>query len=196
VVPTVVVRFHPPSSPSTIVRVSAPYSRITVAPSPALSGTQLTVLADDGAKFPTPPFIALAWPIQTQPDATNSEELTVSAVVGDTLFFDRAAAPIAITDSMQIAALRAVPTLRLGESIRLEISYSVADPPYTLRLSDPSGAVAEYAGSATLDSLSRPVYQYELAPQRGGMWFYRWETGPLASAGPDASFFVQYTDAR
>ena len=43
------------------------YSKVIVAPSPANSGTSLTVQDGTGRLFPTPPFNATVWPTGAQP---------------------------------------------------------------------------------------------------------------------------------
>lgn len=66
------------------------YSTVATAPSPATSGTSLTVATGDGTKFPTPPFNCTAWPASTQPSTANAEEIRVTAVAGDVFTIVRA----------------------------------------------------------------------------------------------------------
>lgn len=61
------------------------YSTVAVAPTPALSGTSLTVAAGQGALFPTAPFNVTVWPTGVFPLASNAEIVRVTAVVGDVL---------------------------------------------------------------------------------------------------------------
>lgn len=65
------------------------YSTVATAPSPATSGTSLTVATGDGAKFPTPPFNATVWPANSQPTTGNAEIVRVSAIATDTLTIAR-----------------------------------------------------------------------------------------------------------
>ena len=44
-------------------------STVVTAPTPATSGTTLTVTAGEGARFPAPPFNATVWPSTAMPDA-------------------------------------------------------------------------------------------------------------------------------
>lgn len=60
------------------------YSTVAVAPSPATTGTSLTVQAGNGLIFPTPPFEATIWAASTLPNANTSEIVYVTAIVTDT----------------------------------------------------------------------------------------------------------------
>jgi hypothetical protein len=61
------------------------YSLVALAPSPATSGTTLTVARGDGPTFPTPPFNGVVWSIGSLPLAANAEVLRVTAITGDVL---------------------------------------------------------------------------------------------------------------
>jgi hypothetical protein len=65
-------------------------STVATAPSPATSGTSLTVAAGEGARFPAPPFNATAWPANAVPTPANAEVLRVTALAGDVLTVQRA----------------------------------------------------------------------------------------------------------
>lgn len=130
------------------------YSTVATAPSPATSGTSLTVASGDGSKFPTVPFNATVWPASSQPTAANAEIVRVTARSTDTLTIARtqegtSARTIVVGD--QIAATITAKTLSDIESnLYLRLTYGV-----------PTGAVAEtisrfdnlsYSGSAVLTS--------------------------------------------
>lgn len=66
------------------------YSTVATAPSPASSGTSLTVASGDGSKFPAVPFNATVWPASTQPTTANAEIVRVTAISTDTLTITRA----------------------------------------------------------------------------------------------------------
>ena len=66
------------------------FSTVLTAPSPATSGTSLTVQSGDGAKFPTAPFYAVCSPAGVQPSTTNAEIVRVTAVSTDTFTITRA----------------------------------------------------------------------------------------------------------
>jgi len=66
------------------------YSNVATPPSPATSGTSLTVTAGQGALFPTAPFDATIWPSGVQPLSTNAEIVRVTAVSTDTFTITRA----------------------------------------------------------------------------------------------------------
>ena len=66
------------------------YSLVATAPSPATSGTSLTVTAGQGSYFPATPFDATVWPANSQPSNTNAEIVRVTNVTGDVLTITRA----------------------------------------------------------------------------------------------------------
>ncbi len=81
-------------------------STVATAPSPATSGTSLTVATGEGALFPTAPFNTPVWPPNVKPLASNCEIVRVSAVVGDVLTIARAqegTSAISIAVGYQIA---------------------------------------------------------------------------------------------
>lgn len=83
------------------------YSTVATAPTPATSGTSLTVATGDGAKFPTAPFNATVWPAAVQPLSSNAEIVRVTSVVGDVLTITRAqesTTAVSIAVGYQIAA--------------------------------------------------------------------------------------------
>jgi hypothetical protein len=65
------------------------YSTIATAPSPALSGTSLTVATGDGALMPAAPFNMTVWPSGALSLKSNAEIVRVTAVVGDVLTIAR-----------------------------------------------------------------------------------------------------------
>jgi hypothetical protein len=57
------------------------YSTVATAPSPASSGTSLTVAGGTGVLFPTPPpFNAVVWPAGAHPEKANAEIVRVTAI--------------------------------------------------------------------------------------------------------------------
>lgn len=69
-------------------------STVAVAPSPATSGTSLTVETGKGSRFPVSPnlpFFLVAHPDNELPTEDNAEFLRVTAVSGDTMTIERAA---------------------------------------------------------------------------------------------------------
>src|SRR5581483_6872319 len=66
------------------------YTTVLTPPSPATSGTSLTLAAGGGALMPTAPFNAVVWPASVQPLSTNAEIVRVTAIAGDTLTITRA----------------------------------------------------------------------------------------------------------
>ncbi len=59
------------------------YSTVVVAPSPASSGTSLTVQGSTGTRFPAVPFNAVVCPFGQVPVPTNAEVVRVTSIVGD-----------------------------------------------------------------------------------------------------------------
>lgn len=68
-------------------------STVATAPSPAISGTSLTVATGHGARFPQPStdgvFPATIWPSDASPDPSNAEIVLVTARSGDVLTITR-----------------------------------------------------------------------------------------------------------
>jgi hypothetical protein len=56
---------------------------VAIPPSPATSGTSLTVHSGDGANFPATPFSATAWPVGQIPSVSNAEIVRVTSMAGD-----------------------------------------------------------------------------------------------------------------
>lgn len=65
------------------VHANFAYSTVKVAPSPATTGTSLTVQDGDSALFPNPPFNATVWPTSSQPTSANAEIVRVIAINDD-----------------------------------------------------------------------------------------------------------------
>lgn len=65
-------------------------SLVVTAPSPANSGTSLTVTSGQGSYFPAVPFNATICPASTLPTQTNAEIVRVTAISTDTLTITRA----------------------------------------------------------------------------------------------------------
>jgi hypothetical protein len=66
------------------------YSSVLVVPSPAISGTTLTLQNNDGAKMPAVPFNATIWPSALPPLKENAEIVRVTNRAGDVLTITRA----------------------------------------------------------------------------------------------------------
>lgn len=64
-------------------------STVAVAPSPATSGTSLTVALGQGSLFPTPPFNATIWPTGMTPNVANAEIVRVTNIAGDVFTITR-----------------------------------------------------------------------------------------------------------
>jgi hypothetical protein len=65
-------------------------SLVAIAPSPAISGTSLTVTSTEGGLFPATPFNATVWPAGAQPTTANAEIVRVTNILGDVFTIVRA----------------------------------------------------------------------------------------------------------
>lgn len=65
------------------------YSTVATAPSPADTGTSLTVASGQGSRFPAVPFNATIWPQGAIATPTNAEIVRVTNVAGDVLTITR-----------------------------------------------------------------------------------------------------------
>jgi hypothetical protein len=65
-------------------------STVATAPSPALTGTSLTVAAGQAVRFPVAPFNCTVWPTGVDPTFTNAEIVRVTAIAGDVFTIVRA----------------------------------------------------------------------------------------------------------
>lgn len=65
------------------------YGTVLTAPTPAASGTSLTLDTGQGALMPAVPFNAVVWPVGEQPLTTNAEIVRVTNRVGDVLTLTR-----------------------------------------------------------------------------------------------------------
>ncbi len=108
------------------------YSTVATAPSPASSGTSLTVASGGGALFPAPPFNAVVWPTGEQPLSTNAEIVRVTAISTDTLTITRtqegtSARSIIVGD--QISAAITAKTLTDAERKTLSVFWPLNNYP-------------------------------------------------------------------
>lgn len=65
------------------------YSTVATAPSPADTGTSLTVATGQGSRFPAVPFNVTVWPQASIPTPANAEVIRVTNVTGDVLTITR-----------------------------------------------------------------------------------------------------------
>jgi hypothetical protein len=98
-------------------------SLVATAPSPPLSGTTLIVTAGDGAtKFPATPFTAVVYGVSGTP-----EQVTVTAIAGDTLTITRSGArAIAIGDSVFVGFLNGTLPMNNGNFLRMGVNAGTA----------------------------------------------------------------------
>lgn len=161
-------------------------SHIVTPPDPAESGTSLTVVAGEGARFLSDidqlPFTALVWPVQTMPQyGTNAERLTVIAIDGDVLTLERSDDPVALLAGWQVAVLETTPSYDYGTTVA--VATAAAGSAYALAVRDPQGRVTEpdTGGSAT----------YPLALTHSGIWHYRWTADGVPQ--PEQALFARYS---
>lgn len=96
------------------------YSSVLTAPSPASSGTSMTLQSGDGANCPSVPFNAVVWGTGARALVANAEIVRVTAISGDTLTITRmqegtSARAIGVGD--QFAAAITAKTLTDAEAI-------------------------------------------------------------------------------
>lgn len=95
------------------------HAAVASAPSPATSGTSLTVAFDHGGRFPATPFNATVWPTAEAPTYSNSEIVRVTNVTGDVMTIQRAnegTTAKSITTDCTIAATVTAKTIQDIES--------------------------------------------------------------------------------
>lgn len=96
---------------------------VAVAPSPATTGTSLTMTAGQGAWLPTPPFNAAVWPASGAATPSNAEIVRVTAKATDVLTIARSqegstARSIAVGDQL-VAAVTAKTITDLNSAANL-----------------------------------------------------------------------------
>lgn len=169
----------------------APITRVATAPSPAASGTSLTVTTDTGVLMPPIPFLALVWPEGEIPQVgANAEYVQVTAVSGDEMTVARSASPVEIEAGYMFASVVRVPNYERGTPITLTAHFGEDDPPYQVHVCDPVGGTAIYAAEENDGSGN---VTKTLTPTKSGTWAYRWEGG--SGMLEDQEFFVNYSPA-
>jgi hypothetical protein len=127
------------------------FGKVLTAPSPATTGTALTLEAGHGARLPATPFNATVWPPIAYPDPTTAEIVRVTARVGDVLTIVRGAEStlarlIVAGDALAVTVTKKVlddlrdasnmnagtlPDARLSSNVQLK-PIAVADLPATV----------------------------------------------------------------
>lgn len=171
----------------------APVSTILTPPTPADSGTTLSVQDDSGDRFPSPSFTALIFPVQTIPTlGVDSEEVEVVSIDHDDFTITRADDPISITSGLQIAALSTVPVSEEGGSITLRHTFPDDEAPYMLRVRSPQGHPGTYVAADGVSDDGNGAVQYTFAPSGAGLWHGRWESD--VDIASEFEFFVKFSD--
>lgn len=171
----------------------AAVSKINTPPSPALSGTTLSVDEDTGPRYPDVPFDALVWPGDAIPSlGVDAEEVTVTSVVDDDFVIARAtdvSQRVEILEDWSIAALRSFDSFNLDEAVSLEYTFAISNPPYHIHTRAPDGV----AGSAVAMNAGGGTATYSFDPDKAGTWYYRF--AGLSEEGPDSAFYVRHSSA-
>lgn len=128
------------------------YSTVAIAPSPAISGTSLTVTTGEGSRFPAVPFNATVWAAGEVPTPANAEIVRVTAITGNNTFTitraQEGTGQRSITAGDQIAATITLKTLN-------DIEDALSDVISTHnRLSNVVSGLGGGAASATSNELS------------------------------------------
>jgi hypothetical protein len=133
------------------------YSTVATAPTPATSGTTLSVQTGDGAKFPTitgsQTFNCTVWPSAVQPTAANAEIVTVTSKgTGDNWTITRnneaGGSAISIAVGYQIAATITAKTLTDIENV-----YCNSFAPIVLQIGSGLQTLNNSSGSSSTGSL-------------------------------------------
>ncbi|MDD4381727.1 MAG: hypothetical protein PHE21_00045 [Candidatus Dojkabacteria bacterium] len=119
-------------------------STVATAPSPTTSGTSLVVATGHGTRFATGEP-AVICPVNTSPDSTNSEIVTVSNVVGDTLTIVREQESTTARD------------IQVGDVIFQQISAKDFNDLLTLATHTNRSDLDNVSGTNTGDDASIPV---------------------------------------
>lgn len=169
-------------------------SRVRYAPSPADTGTTLSVLEWEGDLFPNAPFRCLIWPVQTMPViGTNACYVNVTQVVGDEFTFTREDPTISIGPDMMVGVVSEFDIFDKNDVVRLRATFPGGDAtPGTVSIRDPLGSIREYSGSSVV--VDAPgEFHYDLTVDAGGHWYSRW----LADGGDTNAyhFFVNFDPA-
>ena len=176
--------------------MTAPVSRVVVAPVPATTGTTLEVEEDGGAVYPAtdPPFTALAWPPETTPVVgVNAEYVDVTLIDGDELTIVRGDDPVVIQAGWLLAATSLLPVYDLNEPVTLTHQFPSDEPPYVLTLHAPSGEIGSYGSADGVNDDDAGFAFFAFEPQQAGIWRARFES--VGRAAPDARFFVRHSAA-
>lgn len=166
-------------------------SKVRVAPSPASSGTTISVDDDTFDRFPDPPFDALVWEPNEIPDlGRNAEEVVVTVMDEDDWTITRAAAALraSIEVDWEIAALRERTSYARDEVVALSHAFTGANPPYSIHTRAPDGV----AGSAVATNAGGGTATYSFDPDKSGVWFYRFSG--LTEVGPERDFYVRHSN--
>lgn len=165
-----------------------------MAPAPGDTGLTLQVLADEGDIFPAPPFVALIWPTQTLPNiGVNACYINVTEIELDTVTFTRESPTIDIPAGYMIAAVSVQKVYQLGDTIVLMAVFAEHNPPYTVTVVSPGGDINEYGPVDGVEDLGAGVVNFQMRPNRGGQWNYRFEDAN-GLPGPDTNFFVMFSE--
>jgi hypothetical protein len=148
-------------------------------------------------RFPDTPFPALVCrqqtiPIFSGPDQ-NAEVVTVVDISGDDLTVIRGESPIAISASMQISALASLDIINLGQPITVSDVFATPNPPYTITLNTPGGAMLNFGPLDGVTDGGAGKVSFRFTPEVPGQWSYRFsDADGLPRA--DRKFFVRFTD--
>lgn len=121
--------------------VNLAYALVVTAPSPALSGTSLTVTTGLGGTLGTPPFNMTVWATGASPTTNNAEIVRVTGIAGDVLTITRAQEGTAARSIIQGDQIASTMTAKTFTDIEAFLANN--------KLNIPTGANAA-AGTGTL----------------------------------------------
>lgn len=127
------------------------YGVVSTAPSPATSGTSVTLQAGHGARFPAPPFNAVVWPEKSGALGSNAEVVRVIGSAGDVL---------TITRGQESSAAR---TIVIGDQFALNITTkAMTDMETAITGITPKEEALEGSGTIKLDLSKATVFKVKL----------------------------------
>lgn|SRR3990167_3940130 len=101
-------------------------STVLIAPSPAASGTSLTIQSGDASKFSTS-MNCTVWPAGEQPLANNAEIVRITNIVGDTLTIQRTQESTSARTIIQNDNIANTVSVKVLTDIEASLSSSIAD---------------------------------------------------------------------
>lgn len=138
------------------------YGSVASAPSPATSGTSITLQSGEGAKFPAVyPFNIVIWPTASNPTSSNAEIATVTGKSGDVLTIVRAKEGTSARTVVDGDQVMFAPTAEMMR--RFEGHWSILQSVNSLSNSSTSAQNAFPSGQDEFAAEANTLYYVEIA---------------------------------